>query len=69
SKVNEILSQVAGYEWSGRHVIDNGVVLNTYHNGSEERQVLINYTDDAVTFEGNSIAPLSADLVIRQEVQ
>lgn len=69
SKVNEILSQVAGYEWTGRHVLDNGVILNSYHNGSEERQVLINYTDDTVTYEGNLIAPLSAELVIGQEVQ
>lgn len=58
--VNEVLSQVQGYEWTYRYVPENGVVINTYQKGSETRYVIINYTENEVTYQGIPVAPESA---------
>lgn len=58
--VNEILSQVSGFEWLDRIVLMNGVILNSYQKDGQEKQVLINYTDAAYTYDSYTIAPLSA---------
>jgi hypothetical protein len=63
SKVNDVLNQVIGYTWVNRTVLDNGVILNTYNNGNETKQIIINYTDETVTHEQSSVAPLSASVI------
>ncbi len=64
--INEILSQVQGFEWTYRYVPEDGVVINTYEKGSEIRYVIINYTENEVTYQGTAVAPESA-AVARQE--
>ncbi len=59
--VNEALSAVTGANWTGRQVVENGVILNTYDNGVS---IIINYTETVVNVEGAQVEPLSA-LVIR----
>ena len=58
--MNEVLSQVQGYEWTYRYVPENGVVINTYQKGSDTRYVIINYTENEVTYQGITVAPESA---------
>lgn len=59
-QINGILSQVQDYDWVARDVIENGVVINTYVNGSENRYVVINYTNSAVTVRGVTVPALTA---------
>lgn len=59
-QINGVLGQVQGYEWIGRQVPENGVVINTYEKGDEVRYVIINYTENEVNYKGLSIAPQSA---------
>lgn len=61
--INEVLSQVQGFEWTCRYVPENGVVINTYEKGSETRYVIINYTENEVTYQGTAVAPESAAVV------
>ncbi len=49
NSVNDVLSQVRGFEWTGRAVLKNGVIVNTYQKGESRRNVYINYTDKAVS--------------------
>ena len=44
SKVNDILKQVIGYEWTTRVVLENGVIMNSYIDGSDSKDIIINYT-------------------------
>jgi hypothetical protein len=68
-QVNGILSQVNGYKWTGRKVLENGVILNIYDNGSEKKEIIINYTDEDKLYDNVSIAPLSASVISGQKVQ
>lgn len=61
--INEVLSQVQGFEWTYRYVPENGVVINTYQKDSESRYVIINYTENEVTYHGTTVAPESAAVV------
>lgn len=61
--INEVLSQVQGFEWTYRYVPENGVVINTYQKDSETRYVIINYTENEVTYHGTTVAPESAAVV------
>jgi hypothetical protein len=63
AQVNEVLSEVNGYNWTGRTVLENGVILNTYSNGSQTIKIIINYTDETVTYEQTTVAPLSASVI------
>lgn len=63
TQVNDVLSGVKGYKWIGRTVLDNGVILNTYSNGTQTKKIIINYTDEAVTYEQTTVAPLSASVI------
>lgn len=63
SQINGILSQVIGYQWTDRTVLENGVIMNTYSNGTDVKKVIINYTDDEVTYENATVAPLSASVL------
>ena len=59
-QVNGILSQVQGYQWTARQVVQNGVVVNTYVKGSETRYVVINYTGNDIVVQGITVPALTA---------
>lgn len=61
--INEVLSQVQGFEWTFRYVPEDGVVINTYQKDNETRYVIINYTENEVTYHGTTVAPESAAVV------
>lgn len=58
--VNQVLSQVAGYTWTDRTVAENGVIVNTYEKSGTVKEVVINYSSDAVSYNGHTIDALSA---------
>lgn len=62
-EVNEVLSQVSGYEWTNRIVEKEGVIVNVYTKGNEEKKVIINYTQDTQTVDGVKVDALSAAAV------
>lgn len=68
-QVNEALSQVIGYQWTDRVVLEDGVILNTYEKGSETKFIIINYTDETVTYKQKTVAPLQASVVSSEEVR
>ncbi|MDF2801329.1 MAG: ABC-type transport system, substrate-binding component [Anaerocolumna sp.] len=68
-QVNEALSQVIGYTWTDRIVLENGVIQNTYTKGSETKTIIINYTDENVTYDLKTVAPLSASVISSEEVR
>lgn len=59
-KINDVLGQVAGYKWTDRTVLANGIIVNTYEKDGKEKEIVINYTNDTVTYQGQSIDALSA---------
>lgn len=61
--VNAVLSQTAGYTWTDRTVLENGVILNSYAKGSEQLFIVINYTDEAYTWQGVPVAGESAQVI------
>lgn len=63
STVNAPLSQVIGYKWDSRSVLDDGVIANGYSKDGSVKTIIINYTEDEVTVNGNKIAPLSAQVI------
>lgn len=63
SQINDVLSQVQGFEWTDRTVPENGVVINSYRRGEETRYVVVNYTEHEVTYQGTTVAPESAAVV------
>ncbi len=65
-QINDVLSQVQGFEWTDRTVPEDGVVINSYRRGEETREVVINYTEHEVTYQGTTVAPESA-LVVGKE--
>ncbi len=69
SQVNAALSQVIGYNWTGRTVLESGVIINTYQKGSEQKEIIINYTDASVTYNQTTVAPLSASVITLEGVQ
>lgn len=60
TRVNGVLAHVAGFEWTDREVLESGVILNTYEQGSNSRRILINYTEKPYVFEGVNVPALSA---------
>ncbi len=69
NQINDILSQVSGFHWIGRTVPMNGVIVNTYQKDEERKIIIINYSEDSVTIEENTVAPLSAAVFLDGEVQ
>lgn len=63
NSVNAVLSKVSGYEWTDRTVLENGVILNTYQNGQDIKYVVINYTDNVISWQENEIGALSAEVI------
>lgn len=61
--VNDVLSQVINYNWDSRKVLEDGVIANQYSLDGEIKTVVINYTDEAVTVSGESVAAYSAMVI------
>jgi hypothetical protein len=57
--VNDALSNVINADWVSREVVEPGVVVNTYSNGVE---IVINYSDLPVEYEGDILLPLSYEV-------
>ncbi|MCR5583998.1 MAG: hypothetical protein K6F63_01015 [Lachnospiraceae bacterium] len=49
-QVNRVLSEVSGWNWIGREVLESGVIANTYALNGETKTVIINYTDSEVKY-------------------
>lgn len=60
SQINAALSQVQGFEWVNRYVPEDGVVINTYQKDGKTKYIIINYTEQEVTYQGMSVPPESA---------
>ncbi|MGL4373163.1 MAG: DUF5696 domain-containing protein, partial [Turicibacter sp.] len=58
--VNSALGAVKNTEWQSREVIQPGVVMNTYKNGVK---IIINYSENNVTVDGNKLSPISYHIV------
>ncbi len=58
AKVNAALMPLQGWEWVGRTMLKEGVACNAYARDGQMKYVLINYTEDAVTFMGQNVAAL-----------
>ena len=63
STVNAPLSQIIGYNWDSRTVLEDGVIANQYSKDGSVKTIVINYTEDEVTVKGTKIAPLSAQVI------
>ena len=63
STVNEPLSQVIGYKWDSRTVVEDGLIANQYSKDGNVKTIVINYSEDEMTVKGNKIAPLSAKVI------
>lgn len=63
STVNTPLSQVIGYKWDSRNVVEDGVIVNQYSKDGDIKSIIINYTEDEVEVNGTKIAPLSAEVI------
>ncbi|MDR1703508.1 MAG: DUF5696 domain-containing protein, partial [Clostridiales bacterium] len=60
NQINAALSRVAGKAWTDREVYAEGVILNTYDDGT---RIVINYTDAEITVLGRAVAALSAEVI------
>ncbi len=62
-KVNEVLAATAGYDWTDRTVLENGVIRNTYEKDGDTFCIIINYTEDEFNYSGTDISGLSAKII------
>lgn len=60
AKINDVLSHVSGYEWINRTVLENGIILNTYTKDGKVKEIIVNYTNDDISYQGHSVQALSA---------
>ena len=60
SGVNNVLKHVYSASWTNRTVLDNGIIKNDYSNG---KSIIINYTDDAFTYNGTTVNAMSSLVV------
>lgn len=58
--VNTVLKEVNDESWTDRTVLSPGVILNSYTNN---KSVIINYTDDAFTYNGVTVNSMSSKVV------
>lgn len=63
TEINAVLKQVAGYDWVDRTVAEDGVILNTYEKDGAQKEIVINYSSDSVSYQGKKIEALSALVV------
>lgn len=62
-KVNAALSPVAGYQWTNRTVMEDGVIVNRYEKDGVVKEIVINYTSMPVTYRNKTIEALDAQVV------
>lgn len=62
-RVNDVLSEVSGYDWKDRTVLSNGVVENTYDNNGNTVKVIINYTDETYKYGNTLVDAMSAKVI------
>lgn len=62
-KVNEVLSETAGYDWTDRTVVANGIIKNTYEKDGDTFCIIINYTEDDFNYQGADISGLTAKII------
>lgn len=62
-KVNEVLSATAGYDWTDRTVLANGVIRNTYEKNGDTFCIIINYTEDTYNYRGTDIGGMTAEII------
>lgn len=55
TQINEALSEVQGFDWTGREVVRDGVIVNSYRRGEEVRKIIINYTENDIELDGVSV--------------
>ncbi len=63
TQVNAVLSQVQGYAWVNRTVIADGVIVNTYENNGQVKEVVINYTERESVYKNQTVGALNALVV------
>lgn len=63
SQINGILSQVSTFAWVNRTVYEDGVIINTYEKDGQTKEIVINYTSDAVTYNGTEVPALTAQVI------
>lgn len=61
--VNEPLSQVIGYDWETRTVLEDGIIMNTYSNGSSQKAIIINYSAEEYDYNGTRVDAQSAKVI------
>ena len=59
AEVNDALKHTINYSWVNREVLAPGVIVNTYENGTDTVQIVINYTDDQYDYNGETVEPVS----------
>lgn len=60
AEVNTALSPVIGINWVNRSVVESGVIVNEYEDGT---MIIINYTDEAITYNSVIVPPVSFEVV------
>ena len=55
TQINAALSEVQGFDWTGREVVRDGVIVNSYRRGEEVRKIIINYTENDIVLDGVSV--------------
>ncbi|MBO4377823.1 MAG: hypothetical protein J5889_02580, partial [Clostridia bacterium] len=55
TQINEVLTQVQGFDWTGREAVRDGVIVNSYRRGDEERKIIINYTANDIELDGVTV--------------
>lgn len=63
TQINDVLSQVRGYDWIGREAVQDGVIINIYRRGNEECRIIINYTMNDIVIDGMTVPAQSAAAV------
>jgi hypothetical protein len=64
STVNDVLKSVIGYEWIDRTVLKDGVIINKYEKDSDVKEIIVNYTDEVITYNGQTVEPLTAGVIL-----
>ncbi len=62
-EINSVLSEVSGYSWTDREVLENGVIVNTYDANNTTKKIVINYTEDDYVYENITVPSLKAVVI------
>ena len=58
--MNNALGTVIGERWVNREVLENGIIRNTYEDGTE---IIINYTSNEYDYSGTTVGAESYEVV------